>query len=66
MKINVSFQKPFGSKINEIKQWIWMFKWYTACYGFITRIFGVYINVRENDATNKILEAIRKNKKEQH
>ena len=54
MKIDISFQSPFG--IKYITQWMWMYKEYTACYGFIIRFFGIYINVRENDATYKIME----------
>jgi hypothetical protein len=59
MKINISFQKPFGTRYNDISQWIWMSKRYTACFGFIVRFFGIYINIRENNATDKIIKAIK-------
>jgi hypothetical protein len=39
-------------------QWVFYFKRYTYVKGFVMRIFGVYINVRERDAYNKLLKII--------
>jgi len=38
---------------------MWMFKRYTYVKGFIMRIFGVYINVREDYATEKLISLAR-------
>ena len=51
MKINVYIDKPFAHK-----HWFFMFKRYTAVKGFIMRICGVYFNVRENNATEKLIK----------
>lgn len=56
MKIDVSYIGIKHYNRKTIIQWIWMFKRYTNVKGFIMRIFGVYINVRENDATEKLIK----------
>lgn len=55
MKIDIYFCSIKGYNINNIHQWIWMFRKYKFVKGFIIRIFGVYINVREKNATNKLI-----------
>lgn len=40
-----------------------MFKKYNYVKGFIIRIFGVYINVRERNATEKLIEIAKSNSK---
>jgi len=59
MKIDISFQNPSWFGFKYITQWVYMYKRYTVCYGFILRIFGIYINVRENDSTHKIMEKVK-------
>ena len=41
---------------SNIIQWVWMFRKYKYVKGFVMRIFGVYINVRESNATEKLIE----------
>jgi hypothetical protein len=56
MKININYcSTKFYDKTN-IAQWMWMFKKYKNVKGFIMRIFGIYFNVRENNATEKLIE----------
>ena len=56
MIINISYISTRYYDRTNIIQWIWMFKRYKYIKGFIMRIFGVYINVRENNAFNKLIE----------
>jgi len=56
MKIDVSYISTKYYDRRNIIQWIFMFKRYTAVRGFIMRIFGIYINVRENNATEKLIK----------
>ena len=55
MKINISYCSTEHYNKNNITQWICMFKRYTYVKGFIMRIFGLYINVRESNATEKLI-----------
>ncbi len=55
MKINVKYISTKHYDRTNISQWMWMFKKYTGVRGFIIRIFGVYINCRENNATEKLI-----------
>lgn len=63
MKINISYCKPYVSGIGLYKEWFFMFKRYTAVNGFIIRIFGVYFNVRENNATEKLIKLFKESKR---
>lgn len=36
-------------------QWFFYFKKYKNIKGFILRIFGIYINIRERDALKKLI-----------
>lgn len=63
MKISISYISPKYYNINTINQWMWMFKKYNYVKGFIIRIFGVYINVRERNATEKLIEIAKSNSK---
>lgn len=56
MKIDVSYISTEYYDRTNIVQWMFMFKRYTAVKGFIMRIFGCYFNVRENNATEKIIK----------
>ena len=60
MKINISYISTKHYDRTNIIQWVWMFKRYTYVKGFIMRIFGIYINVRENNATEKMIEQFKK------
>jgi len=49
--------KPYKD-VNEkfiCSSWFYMFKKYSYIKGFIIRICGVYINVREDNATEKLI-----------
>jgi len=63
MKINVSYTSTKWYDRTNITQWMWMFKRYTHVRGFILRVFGVYINVRENNATEKLIKLFRESKR---
>ncbi len=54
MKINIDYISPKYYSRKNIKQWFWYFKRYIFIKGFIIRILGLYINVRENNAAEKI------------
>ena len=56
MKINVSYMSTKYYNKSNIIQWVWMFRKYKYVKGFVMRIFGVYINVRESNATEKLIE----------
>jgi hypothetical protein len=43
MKIDITFTKFFKSRY-----WFWTFKRYTKTKGFILRILGLYINIRDH------------------
>lgn len=60
MKININYTNPEHYDRTNITQWVWMFKKYTYARGFIMRIFGVYINVVENNITEKLIEKEKK------
>jgi len=55
MKININYCSTKHYDKTNITQWMWMFKRYKNVKGFICRIFGIYINVRENNATDKLI-----------
>jgi hypothetical protein len=56
MKININYCSAKHYDETNIMQWMWMFKRYKYVKGFIMRIFGVYINVRESNATEKLIK----------
>lgn len=60
MKINVNYISTSHYNRTNIGQWMWMFKRYAFARGFIVRIFGIYINVRENNATEKLIAKAQK------
>lgn len=57
MKIGVSYTKRIHYKDaqNGLKQWFFYFRKYQNIRGFIMRICGVYFNIRENNATQKLV-----------
>lgn len=60
MKFNISYISTKHYDKTNIFQWLWMFKRYKNVKGFIMQIFGIYINVRENNATEKLIAKARK------
>lgn len=60
MKINSSYISTKNYDRTNIIQWVWMFRRYTYIKGFVMRIFGIYINVRENNAREKMIEQFKK------
>lgn len=65
MKINISYCSICHFNLSSIHWWVFMFKRYTYINGFILRIFGVYINVRENNSTEKLLQIAKKQNTQQ-
>lgn len=55
MKIDISYCSTKYYDKKNICQWMYMYKKYENIKGFIIRVFGIYINIRENDATNKLI-----------
>jgi hypothetical protein len=58
MRIGIQYISLKYYDRKSIMQWVFYFKRYTYVKGFVMRIFGVYINVRERDAYNKLLKII--------
>lgn len=62
MKLNIKYISTKHYDRKNIIQWVWMFKKYSYIKGFILRIFGIYINVRESNAYEKIISNLKKTK----
>lgn len=60
MKINIGHISTKHYDRTTILQWVWIFKRYKYVKGFIMRIFGIYINVCENNAFEKLIAKARK------
>jgi len=60
MKKNISCISTKHYDRTNIIQWVWMFRRYTYVKGFVMRIFGININVRENNAREKMIEQFKK------
>ena len=60
MNINTSYISTKNYDRTNIIHWVWMFRRYTYVKGFVMRIFGIYINVRENNAREKMIEQFKK------
>jgi len=60
MKINVSYISTKYYDRTNITQWMWYFERYRYIKGFRIRIFGVYINIREKNALEKLIGMIKK------
>lgn len=56
MRIDISYTSRKYYNRSNILQWVWTYKPYIFVEGFILRIFGVYINVREDNATDKLIK----------
>lgn len=59
MKINISYTSTKYFDRTTIKGWVWTFKRYSYIKGFIMRICGVYFNVREKYASEKLMKIAR-------
>lgn len=59
MKTSISYCSIFYYDFKTINQWIWTYKPYTNVKGFIFRFFGIYINYRENNATEKLIDMMK-------
>ena len=56
MKINIKYiSRKYYDKSN-IWQWVWTWKRYKYVKGLIIRIFGVYVNIRENNTFEKLIK----------
>jgi len=60
MKLNISYISRKHYDKSNINQWTWYFNTYKHVRGFTMRILGIHINVRENNATNKIISKVNK------
>lgn len=64
MKINIYYISTKHYDRTNIAQWMWMFERYTHVKGLKMRILGIYINVRENNATYKLIKLFKNQKGE--
>lgn len=60
MLIGINYVGRKHYDATNIGQWMWYFKKYTFVKGFNIRIFGLHFNVREDNATQKLIEIGRK------
>ena len=62
MKINIKFISPKYFDKKSIAQWAWKYTKYKYIKGGIIRIFGIGVNVRENNAIDKLIEIFKNSK----
>lgn len=55
IKINIYYMSYRKYGVYCGSQWFFYFKKYKNIKGFILRIFGIYINIRERDALKKLI-----------
>ena len=55
MKIDFKYISLKWFPINKIGWWLFYYKSYTFVKGFNLRVFGCHFNVRENNATEKLI-----------
>lgn len=48
---------------DRVQYWLFMFKRYKNVKGFYMRFFGIYINVTEQNASEKLLKLFHQSKK---
>ena len=65
MKINIKYteRKYYRDAPDGYRQWRFHFHRYKYVRGFVMRIFGWYFNVRENNATVKLIEKFKEREK---
>lgn len=56
MKVNIYYCPISDYNKTNITQWAFMFRRYKFINGFVMRVFGIYINIREKNATQKLLK----------
>lgn len=56
MDISISYNPTIYYNKSNIIQWAYMFEKYTYIKGFKLRLLGIYINVREKNATEKLIK----------
>lgn len=62
MKISIYYVR-WGWFPKSKKQWFFYYKPYTHVRGINIRFFGWHFNIRENNATEKIIQKVRNYKK---
>ena len=55
MKINVNYVSRKWYDNKNISSWFWYFKPYKYIKGFNMRICGIHFNIREKNATDKLI-----------
>jgi len=55
MKININYVSRKWYNKTTINSWFWYYKPYVNIIGFNTRICGVHFNIKENNATQKLI-----------
>ena len=55
MKITLEYVSTKHYNGKNIIQWMWMFRKYAYVKGFTIRLFGININIRESNATQKMI-----------
>jgi len=55
MKVDINYISTKHFEIDKLGWWAFYFKRYTYIRGFNLRVFGVHFNIRETNATEKLL-----------
>ena len=55
MKININYVSRKWYNKTTINSWFWYYKPYVNIKGFVIRICGIDINIREKNATAKLI-----------
>lgn len=58
MKIDIKYISTKWFPIKKIGWWVFYFKKYTYIKGVQIRVFGIHFNIRETNATSKLLKYI--------
>jgi len=77
--VTIHYTKPYykhDAKMDEskhkwsdwscFKAWVYTFRKYTFVKGIIIRVFGVYVNIREKNATEKIIRIAHEREESNH
>jgi len=55
MDVDIIFTTPWGYSFKDLKSWLFLYGKYKYIKGFKLRVVGFYINVREKNATEKLI-----------
>lgn len=55
MKINIDYISTKHYNWSNIGWWVWYYKPYTYVKGFNIRLFGLHLNIREKNTSEKLL-----------